>query len=140
MNLRGEFMNRVERLYKIEELLRQRRAVSFAAFLAELEVSRSTLKRDLDYLRHRLHAPIEWDRATGCYRMAAITASAERPHQLPGLWFSSAEIHAQNYLKSAVELLNPDEDEEFVDAKGLKGKVDHPSPVLADSSGQVIGD
>ena len=30
----------------------------------------------------------------------------------------------QNYLKSAVELLNPDEDE-FVDAKGLKGKVDH---------------
>ena len=31
----------------------------------------------------------------------------------------------QNYLKSAVELLNPDEDEEFVDAKGLKGKVDH---------------
>ena len=33
----------------------------------------------------------------------------------------------QNYLKSAVELLNPDEDEEFVDAKGLKGKVDHSS-------------
>ena len=36
----------------------------------------------------------------------------------------SAEF--QNYLKSAVELLNPDEDE-FVDAKGLKGKVDHSS-------------
>lgn len=33
----------------------------------------------------------------------------------------------QNYLKSAVDLLNPDEDEEFVDAKGLKGKVDHSS-------------
>ncbi|HKP94941.1 MAG TPA: CRISPR-associated helicase Cas3' [Fibrobacteria bacterium] len=31
----------------------------------------------------------------------------------------------QNYLKSATELLNPDEDEEFVDAKGLKGKIDH---------------
>ncbi|NDP38322.1 MAG: CRISPR-associated helicase Cas3' [Rhodoferax sp.] len=31
----------------------------------------------------------------------------------------------QNYLKSAVELLNPDEDEDFVNAKGLKGKVDH---------------
>lgn len=36
----------------------------------------------------------------------------------------SAEF--QNYLKSAVELLNPDEDE-FVDARGLKGKVDHSS-------------
>lgn len=33
----------------------------------------------------------------------------------------------QNYLKSAVKLLNPDEDEEFVDAQGLKGKVDHSS-------------
>lgn len=31
----------------------------------------------------------------------------------------------QAYLKSAVGLLNQDEDEEFVDAKGLKGKVDH---------------
>ena len=31
----------------------------------------------------------------------------------------------QVYLKSTVGLLNQDEDEEFVDAKGLKGKVDH---------------
>jgi len=31
----------------------------------------------------------------------------------------------QIYLKSAVGLLNPDEDEDFVDARGLKGKVDH---------------
>ncbi len=31
----------------------------------------------------------------------------------------------QNYLKSAVDLLNPDDDEEFVNAKGLKGKIDH---------------
>ncbi|MGE0820474.1 MAG: CRISPR-associated helicase Cas3' [Candidatus Binatia bacterium] len=31
----------------------------------------------------------------------------------------------QNYLQSAVGLLNPDEDEEFVDAKELKGKIDH---------------
>ncbi|MEI6757385.1 MAG: CRISPR-associated helicase Cas3' [Chlorobium sp.] len=33
----------------------------------------------------------------------------------------------QNYLKSATGLLNPDEDEDFVDAKGLKGKIDHSS-------------
>ncbi|NTU74397.1 CRISPR-associated endonuclease Cas3'', partial [Candidatus Roizmanbacteria bacterium] len=33
----------------------------------------------------------------------------------------------QNYLKSAIGLLNPDEDEDFVDAKGLKGKIDHSS-------------
>lgn len=33
----------------------------------------------------------------------------------------------QNYLKSAINLLNPDDDAEFVDAKGLKGKIDHSS-------------
>lgn len=31
----------------------------------------------------------------------------------------------QTYLKSAVGLLNPDDDEEFVNSKGLKGKIDH---------------
>lgn len=33
----------------------------------------------------------------------------------------------QNYLKSATGILNPDEDEDFVEAKGLKGKIDHSS-------------
>ena len=31
----------------------------------------------------------------------------------------------QSYIKSAAGLLNQDEDEEFVDAAGLKGKIDH---------------
>lgn len=31
----------------------------------------------------------------------------------------------QHYIQSAVGLLNQDEDEEFVDASGLKGKIDH---------------
>jgi CRISPR-associated endonuclease/helicase Cas3 len=35
----------------------------------------------------------------------------------------SAEF--QNYIQSAVGLLNQDEDEDFVDAAGLKGKIDH---------------
>ena len=87
-------MDRTERFYKIEELLRQRKAVSFAALQAELEVSRSTLKRDLEYLRTRMHAPIDWNREAGGYRMAEDAQHAGHPHQLPGLWFSSAEIHA----------------------------------------------
>jgi CRISPR-associated endonuclease/helicase Cas3 len=33
----------------------------------------------------------------------------------------------QHYLKSATGLLNSDEDEDFVDANGLKGKIDHSS-------------
>lgn len=86
-------MDRTERFYKIEELLRQRKAISFDALLAELEVSRATLVRDLAYMRDRMHMPITWDKAAG-YQLTSIVNHADRPHQLPGLWFSSAEIHA----------------------------------------------
>lgn len=87
-------MDRTERFYKIEKLLRQHKTVSFAVLQAALEVSRATLKRDLDYLRTRLNAPIEWSRAAGGYRFAAPADPAGGAHELPGLWFSSTEIHA----------------------------------------------
>lgn len=90
-------MDRTERFYKIKELLRLRNVVSFAALQAELEVSRSTLKRDITYLSTRLNNPIEWSRAEGGYRLAQPTHATEandRTFELPGLWFSSSEIHA----------------------------------------------
>lgn len=87
-------MNRTERLYKIKELLRQRRVVSFATFLTELDVSRSTLKRDLEYLSSRLNNPIEWSRSDGGYRLPESTQAVDAAHELPGLWFSSSEVHA----------------------------------------------
>jgi predicted DNA-binding transcriptional regulator YafY len=87
-------MDRTERFYKIEKLLRQRKVASFAALQAELEVSRSTVKRDLDYLRTRLNAPIEWSRQAGGYRFTESAEPSDSAHELPGLWFSSGEIHA----------------------------------------------
>ncbi|MDE1947624.1 MAG: DeoR family transcriptional regulator, partial [Burkholderiales bacterium] len=44
-------------MFKIESLIRQRGSVSLEALMQELEVSRATLKRDLEYLRSRLGAP-----------------------------------------------------------------------------------
>ena len=87
-------MDRTERFYKISELLRANKVVSFAALLAKLEVSRSTLRRDLNYLSTRLNNPIIHCRELGGYRLQAADASGQRPHELPGLWFSPAEIHA----------------------------------------------
>lgn len=87
-------MDRTERLYKIENLLRQYQTVSFAFLQKTLEVSPATLKRDLDYLRTRLNAPIEWSRAAGGYRLAASPETGSKVHALPGLWFSAIEIHA----------------------------------------------
>ena len=89
-------MDRTERFYKIELLLRSRGCVSFEALLAELAVSPATLKRDLQYLRDRLSAPIVYDRSDNGYRFEAATASNAKAarHELPGLWFSEKEIHA----------------------------------------------
>ena len=54
-------MDRTERFYKIDQLLNERRIVPIEVFLDALGVSRATFKRDLEYLRDRLNAPIVWD-------------------------------------------------------------------------------
>ena len=87
-------MDRTERFYKIKELLRQHKVASFATLQAALEVSRSTLKRDLNYLSTRLHNPIAYRRDLGGYSLDDTEDASSRPHELPGLWFSSTEIHA----------------------------------------------
>jgi len=88
-------MDRTERFYKIELLLRGRGCVSFAALQDELAISPATLKRDLQYLRDRMSAPIVYDALSHGYRFAAPAPSAGAArHELPGLWFSENEIHA----------------------------------------------
>ncbi|MDA8383977.1 MAG: WYL domain-containing protein [Betaproteobacteria bacterium] len=87
-------MDRTERFYKIDQLLTERGLLPFDALLAALEVSPATLKRDLQYLRDRLNAPIVWDRERGGYRYESAPSGAGHAFELPGLWFSPAEIHA----------------------------------------------
>jgi predicted DNA-binding transcriptional regulator YafY len=96
-------MNRTERFYKIEQLLKTRPAVPLRALLDELEVSESTVRRDLDYLRDRLHAPIVWDRGLRGYRLDPDAP----PHELPGLWFDSAELHALLTFHHLLDRLEP---------------------------------
>lgn len=85
-------MDRTERFYKIDQLLRENRVVTLGQFLDFLQVSRATFKRDLEYLRERLNAPIEWDRDLGGY---AMKQQQDGPrYALPGAWFSSQEIQA----------------------------------------------
>ena len=66
----------------------------------------------------------------GVARMSCLYAkklNLENQGELIGLLHDLGKYsHAfQSYIKSAVGLLNQDEDEEFVDAVGLKGKIDH---------------
>ena len=57
-----------ERLYQIDQLLNDRRSVTFKEIQERLEVSAATLKRDLAYMRDRLNAPIVFDKELGGYR------------------------------------------------------------------------
>ena len=93
-------MGRTERLYKIQRLLNSGQAVTMARFLEALEISKATFKRDLEYLRDRLGAPIVWDPEASGYRLE-ISAD-ERIHPLPGLWLNEAEIYA---LLTGIEML-----------------------------------
>ncbi|TLZ36210.1 MAG: transcriptional regulator, partial [Gammaproteobacteria bacterium] len=48
-------MARTERFYKVDQLLKDGKVVPFAGLKDALGVSRATLKRDLVYMRDRLH-------------------------------------------------------------------------------------
>ena len=85
--------NNTARLYRIETLIRARGHVSFKTLLDELEVSPATLKRDLEYLRSRMGAPIEYDRDVNGYRFGSAAHTGTR-HELPGLWFDEAELYS----------------------------------------------
>ncbi|MCA6214961.1 transcriptional regulator [Ideonella sp. B7] len=87
-------MNRTERFYRIELLIKSRGGVNFETLMDELEVSRATLKRDLQYLRDRMDAPIVYDRFDNLYKFEGEAALGETAHQLPGVWFSESEILA----------------------------------------------
>ncbi len=85
-------MSSTERLYRIESLIRARGHISFAELMSTLEVSRATLKRDLEFLRSRLGAPIEYDRDLNGYRFASDWRGQK--HELPGLWFAESELYS----------------------------------------------
>lgn len=93
-------MDRTERFYKIDQLLKDRKVVPFGAMQDSLGVSRATLKRDLAYMRDRFNAPLEYDRELNGYRFGKPRSGPR--YELPGLWFNAAEIHA---LLSTLQLL-----------------------------------
>ncbi|MGH8681965.1 MAG: helix-turn-helix transcriptional regulator [Burkholderiales bacterium] len=99
-------MDRTERFYKIHQLLAAREAVRISEFLDALGVSRATFKRDLEYMRDRLNAPIEWDRERRGYRFAGDAVEASR-YQLPGLWFNPSEIRALLTMQHLLADLQP---------------------------------
>jgi predicted DNA-binding transcriptional regulator YafY len=100
-------MDRTERFYKIDQMINERRLVPFKDLQDGLEISRATLKRDLDYMRNRLNAPIIWDRELGGYRFDKVSPQIGGQYELPGLWFNSSEVHALLTMQHLLANVDP---------------------------------
>lgn len=122
-------MDRTERFYKIHQLLTRKSVVRGEEIREALGVSRATFKRDLEYLRDRLNAPIEWDRERGGYRYVAPSPDAPR-YELPGVWFNASEIRAlltMQHLLADLQpgLLEPHVKPLLARLRGLLGGAEH---------------
>jgi predicted DNA-binding transcriptional regulator YafY len=85
-------MSNMQRLHLIKYMIQQRKCVPIEDFLDELEISKATFKRDLEFLRSRSNADIEYDRFEGGYKFKDGTDVNKI--ELTGLWFTEKEATA----------------------------------------------
>jgi len=97
-------MDRTERFYKIQSLLRQRKIVRAIEFQEALEVSRATFRRDLEYLRDRLGMPIRWDATVNGY---VLDADDSNNQPLSGFWLNDEEVLALLSLIQVTSTIEP---------------------------------
>ncbi len=126
-------MSALERIYQIDQMLAGRTFVPRKELQDRLGISWATLKRDLNYLKDRLNAPIVFDRELGGYRFESASQRVGPQYELPGLWFSAEEIHAlltMQHLLSNLDtggLLGPQIKPLLARLTGLLGSADNPA-------------
>ena len=97
-------MSDLERLFKIKSMITRHGYVPKQDFLDKLEISTSTFKRDLEYLRDRMNSPIVFDRYHGGY---GFEKNVKDPHkEMPGLWFSQSEATALALMEHLLSSLD----------------------------------
>ena len=86
-------MDKFDRIFQLHSILANRRTpIDVDSLMARLECSRATLYRIVQSMKDYLNAPIEFDSDRGgfIYKRAA----GEESYELPGLWFSPAELQS----------------------------------------------
>jgi predicted DNA-binding transcriptional regulator YafY len=96
-------MDRTERFYRIRRRLVEKGTLTRREIEEDLEISHSTFKRDIDYMRDRLGVPIIWSPVQQAYVLDPDADVAE----LPGVWFSPGEIYALLEIEQLLEQLEP---------------------------------
>lgn len=94
-------MSEFVRLLKYVNLLNTTHAKSVDYLMSKLEISKSTLNRDLNKLRDQMGVPIVFDRDRNGY----LLSQEHEMSSLPGLWFNHEEILALVTLQQLLEQL-----------------------------------
>jgi predicted DNA-binding transcriptional regulator YafY len=98
-------MSQTERILRIQQMLQDRRVVSRATFLGELEVSPAQFKRDLAFLRDRFQVQIEYAPQKRGYLVVQGEETANV--ELPGPLYTAREIHSLLIMEDLVKQLQP---------------------------------
>ena len=104
---------RNDRLYQLKDLLLSRPGIGMQDLIHELEVTKATVKRDIEALRDRFDTPIVYDRFHGGYFIHTVQEDTSRRavkrSELPGLWFReglnnspSSELFGRCFLNCGI--------------------------------------
>jgi predicted DNA-binding transcriptional regulator YafY len=100
-------MIRSTRAIRILKLLERGASVTRADFLRRLEISPATFKRDLEYLRSELNAPIVWCAAERAYSLRPDVQAGQVRQTIPGTWFDHGELLALIAIQQILDQIEP---------------------------------
>lgn len=97
-------MDKLDRIHQLHRLLATRRTpISSADIEKQLECSRATLMRDIDWLRNLMGAPIKYDHAANGFWYDRSQGDFE----LPGLWLNAKELQSLLSMNQLLSGLQP---------------------------------
>jgi predicted DNA-binding transcriptional regulator YafY len=135
-------LSQTERIHQIVHLLEtSRHPVPIDRFLDELEVSRATFKRDIEYLRDRLGAPIDWQRGgadgpRGYVLRRTDAQDTAGGFAIRGLWFNQSEIYALLMMHQLAGSMEPGLI--GAESKALLARITHLLGTANDDPGAVL--
>jgi proteasome accessory factor C len=99
-------MDRFDRIYRLHNLLTNRRTpIPLTDIMNELECAKATAARYIEDMRRYLAAPLAYDRKLNGYYYDQ--QHAEKPYQLPGLWFSAEELNGLLICHQILQNISP---------------------------------
>ncbi|MEN8168729.1 MAG: YafY family protein [Pseudomonadota bacterium] len=96
-------MAHTTRIYQLHHLFKCGPPVGLKQLMERFEVSKATIKRDIDLLRDQLGAPLVYDREVNGYHYERDAPEFE----LPGLWFNESELFALLSTEQLLESVQP---------------------------------